>query len=114
MFALQNAPMESQQLKGLEVGPAGSGELLVRFDLEVHAIERGEEIGLYWLYNKDLFDRWRMEQMSRHYAQVLEAMSGHPGKKQVSELQLLTEGEREQLLKHWNRTGHAYAGENRC
>ena len=114
MFALQNAPMESQRLKGLEVGAIGSEELRVRFDLELHAIERGEEIGLYWLYNKDLFDRWRMEQMARHYVRVLEAMSGDLEKKQISELQLLTEGEREQLLKHWNRTGHAYADENRC
>src|SRR5207302_10148867 len=46
MFALQNAPMESQRLKGLEIAPAGSDELLVRFDMELHAVERGDEIGL--------------------------------------------------------------------
>ena len=44
MFALQNAPMDKQQLKQLEVNPVRGGELRVRFDLEVHAFERGGEI----------------------------------------------------------------------
>ena len=41
MFALQNAPMGRQQMKHLEVNPAGGGELRVRFDVEVHAFESG-------------------------------------------------------------------------
>jgi hypothetical protein len=44
--------------------------------LEVHAFEREGDIWLYWLYNRDLFDGWRMEQMARHYVRVLEAI-GH-------------------------------------
>ena len=74
MFALQNAPMDKQQLKQLEVNPVNGGELRVRFDLEVHAFERGGEIALHWLYNRDLFDRWRMEQMARHYVRMLDAV----------------------------------------
>jgi non-ribosomal peptide synthetase component F len=53
-------------------------ELRVRFDLEVHAWEQDGEIGVYWMYNRDLFDRWRMEQMARHYVRVLEAMAANP------------------------------------
>src|SRR6476660_682924 len=55
MFALQNAPMDRQQLKQLEVTPVGGAELRVRFDLEVHAFESGGEITVHWVYNQDLF-----------------------------------------------------------
>jgi len=69
VFALQNAPMSEQELKHLEIQPMGVGGLRVRFDLEVHAFEqRGGEVVLHWIYNRDLFDRWRMDQMARHYA----------------------------------------------
>ena len=103
MFALQNAPMESQRLKGLEVGAIGNEELRVRFDLELHAVERGEEIGLYWLYNKDLFDRWRMEQMARHYVRVLEAMVRRTDEA-IGRVDVLTAVERREILEEKNRT----------
>ena len=48
-------------------------------DLEVHAWEQGGEIRLVWLYNRDLFDGWRMEQMARHYVRVLEAVAAEAG-----------------------------------
>ncbi len=67
IFALQNAPWEPQQLKGLQVEPVRGDERQVRFDLEVHAFEQGGEIGILWLYNRDLFDGWRMEQLARQY-----------------------------------------------
>ena len=110
MFALQNAPREAQRLKGLEVGAIGSEELRVRFDMEVHAIERGEEIGLYWWYNKDLFDRWRMEQMARHYVRVLEAMILDVDQA-IGRVDVLTAVERREILEEKNRTERALRGE---
>src|SRR5262249_59422778 len=74
LFALQNAPQVERRMEGLEIEPVGGGELSVRFDLETHAWERGEEIELFWFYNRDLFDRWRVEQMARPYLRVLEAV----------------------------------------
>jgi len=71
LLELQNASWESQGLKGLEIEPVGGRDLRVRFDLEVHAWHGEGKGGLYWLYNRDLFDRWRIEQMARHYARVL-------------------------------------------
>jgi acyl carrier protein len=78
MFALQNAPWGLQEMKGLEIEPTeiARKDLRVRFDLEVHAFEREGRIGLYWLYNRDLFDGWRIEQMAGHYTRLLEAI-GH-------------------------------------
>jgi len=111
VFAMQNVRMDKQQLKQLEVTPVGGGELRVRFDLEVHAFEHSGEITVHWLYNRDLFDRWRMEQMARHYVQMLEAVVRHPGPA-VGRVEMLSAPERQQLLYEWNDTGTAFP--NKC
>ncbi len=107
IFALQNAPVGRQQLKQLEVNPAGGGELRVRFDVEVHAFESGGEIWVHWLYNRDLFDRWRIEQMARHYVQMLDAVVRDPGCA-AGRVEMLSAPERHQLLYGWNDTGAAF------
>src|SRR5262249_32665043 len=81
----------------------GGDELSVRFDLEAHAWERGEEIEFYWIYNRGLFDRWRMEQMTRHYLRVLEAVVSDP-EQRIGRVELLEERERQQILEGWNET----------
>jgi hypothetical protein len=70
-FALQNAPMGTPQLQGLEVEPVEGHEITVAFDLEVHAWEAEGQLRFYWIYNRDLFYRWRIEQMVRHYGWLL-------------------------------------------
>jgi amino acid adenylation domain-containing protein len=103
LFALQNAPWTHQQVKGLEIEPVAGDELLVRFDLELHAWEWEGEIEFSWLYNRDLFESWRMEQMARHYLRVVEAMMADAGQ-QIGRVDLLGEEERRQILEEWNRT----------
>ncbi|MFL5280789.1 MAG: amino acid adenylation domain-containing protein, partial [Rhodopila sp.] len=66
-FALQNAPLQPQHISDLDVVPIGSGDLRVRFDIELHASERDGAVHLDWLYNRDLFDRPRIERMARHF-----------------------------------------------
>ncbi|HEY2306853.1 MAG TPA: condensation domain-containing protein, partial [Streptosporangiaceae bacterium] len=103
VFALQNAPAGPQRLKGLEIAPVVGDELRVRFDLEVHAVERDGGLDLAWLYNRDLFDRWRMEQMARHYVTVLEAAVSAPDAP-LHRLEILDAGERRTLLEDFNAT----------
>jgi amino acid adenylation domain-containing protein len=112
MFALQNAPMGAQQLKGLEVEPLKVGGLLLHFDLELHAWERNSRLELHWVYNPDLFDSWRIEQMARHYNRLLQTVLAAP-ETQIRDLEILAEEERRQLLVVWNATEAAYAGD-RC
>ena len=56
-----------------------------------------------WLYNRDLFERWRMEQMARHYVRVLEAMVAD-AEEAVGRVDLLGTEERQQILVKWNET----------
>jgi pristinamycin I synthase-3/4 len=103
VFALQNAPMGTQQLKGLEIEPIGGDELQVRFDLELHVFEHTGHIGFYWLYNRHLFDRWRMEQMARHYVSLIQSAIGTPNSPLYG-LDVLNAEERQTLLEDFNAT----------
>src|SRR5215831_14584165 len=106
-FDLQNAPRVERELKGLEIVGMRGDELRVRFDLEVHAVEQSGEIGFSWVYNRDLFDRWRMEQMARQYVRVLEAMIAETDSS-VWKLSLLNEAERQRIIGDWNQTETEY------
>ncbi|WP_254063912.1 condensation domain-containing protein, partial [Granulicella sp. S190] len=71
VFALQNAPGGSPAFSGLSAEPIAGGDLRVRFDLEVHAFESDGTLHLHWVYGRDLFDRWRIEQMAHHFVKLL-------------------------------------------
>ena len=103
MFALQNAPAGLQRLQGLEITPVADDELRVRFDLELHAIEREGAVDLSWFYKRDLFDRWRIEQMAGHYVRLLEAAMATPDVP-LRRLEILSAGERHMLLESFNAT----------
>src|SRR5579864_3545095 len=96
IFALQNASSGTQELQGLEIEQLGTEDWRVRFDLEVHALERNGQLDIVWIYNLDLFDGWRIEQMARHYEQLLTAAVQDP-EKPVSHLAMLSASEIEQL-----------------
>jgi arthrofactin-type cyclic lipopeptide synthetase C len=102
-FAFQDTSGVAKRMKRLAVEPAMRNEWPARFDLEVHAWEDESEIYIGWIYNCDLFDRWRIEQMGRHYLRVLEAIIDDPGRR-IRDIDLLGEEERRQILEEWNRT----------
>src|ERR1041384_3751276 len=79
------------------------GGVRVRLDLEFNVMEQAGELHLVWVYKRDLFDRWRMEQMARHYLQVLTAVS-RDAEQAVARVELLSVAERRQILEGWNET----------
>jgi amino acid adenylation domain-containing protein/non-ribosomal peptide synthase protein (TIGR01720 family) len=103
VFALQNAPAASQRLLGLQIEGLAPDQLSARFDLEVYAYEHKGMIEFYWLYNRDLFDRWRIKQMADQFVRVLAALGAHP-EHPLTQLDLLTHQERQQLVVDWNQT----------
>ena len=84
----------------------------MRFDLEVHASENEGKIDFFWVYNRDLFDRWRIEQMVRHYARLLELVAASP-ETQIAKLPMLSDMEWAQLLEEWNQT-HGEFPQDKC
>ncbi|HSJ75160.1 MAG TPA: condensation domain-containing protein, partial [Gemmatimonadales bacterium] len=102
-FVLQNAPRVTEPVPGLELESLSGAELRVRYDLELHAWEEQDQIGLGWLYNRDLFDGWRMEQMARHYLRLLEVVAVAP-EQRLGSIDLLDAEERHLLLTQYNDT----------
>ncbi|MBR8834205.1 MAG: amino acid adenylation domain-containing protein, partial [Stigonema ocellatum SAG 48.90 = DSM 106950] len=108
MFAFQNARMGKLELPGLTLTPLQIDNLTAKFDLTLSMEESPEqELVGSWEYNSDLFDGETIASMAQHFQQLLLAIVTDP-QQRISELNLLTEQERDQLLVEWNDTEKEY------
>ena len=78
MFAFHDAPLPIHGFQSLEAHPLGVNEMTARVDLSVDVWEMKGRIHISWLYNRDLFDGWRIEQMAKHYVRVLDTVAKDP------------------------------------
>jgi amino acid adenylation domain-containing protein len=112
MFALQNVPPSSLDLSGLTLSRMGIDGTRTRVDLEVHLWEESERLRGSFVYNTDLFDPDTIARMAGHYQRILEGITANPDQR-LSELPLLTDEERHQILMQWNDTKADYP-KNKC
>jgi amino acid adenylation domain-containing protein len=99
-------------MDGLEVQSLLAQSRTSKFDLTIMLTDDLDEIWLEMEYSTDLFDRARIERMVGHYLTLLEAAAADPDQR-LSELRLLNEVERRQILVEWNRTEVPYP-KDRC
>ncbi len=104
MFVLQNARLGTVELPGLTLSPMEVDSGTTHFDLTLHIADTGNELVATFAYATDLFDAASIDRMLRHYATLLEAVCVSPDRR-LSELPILSETERQQLLVEWNDTG---------
>jgi non-ribosomal peptide synthetase component F len=97
VFALQNAPIPSLELPGLKLDLWEFDFGTVRFDLEVLLREVPEGLSGHFVYSTDLFDSSTIARMAGHFQTLLEGIAAN-SEQRLSELPLLTEAERQQLL----------------
>jgi amino acid adenylation domain-containing protein len=112
MFILQNAPAVRQEMAGVEVGIFPLPGESSKFDLTLIAAESPDGLRTTIEYNTDLFDRSTMERLLAHLEVLMQAALANPDAK-TSELPLLTDGERRQILVDWNATQSEYP-RDRC
>jgi amino acid adenylation domain-containing protein len=103
LFSFLNTPMQPIDLPGLEAMQVKADSGASKYDLSLYALEFPGGIACLFEYNTDLFDAERMSRMLGHLQAVLEGAVRDPGQR-LSELPVLTEGERRQLLVEWNET----------
>jgi amino acid adenylation domain-containing protein len=104
-FQLQNAAEAPISFPNLVVTFPSLPTETAKFDLAVSLWETsGGELGGRLEYSTDLFDAERIARLAQHYRVLLAAAVAEPSTR-VSELPLLTDAERQQLLVEWNRTG---------
>jgi amino acid adenylation domain-containing protein/non-ribosomal peptide synthase protein (TIGR01720 family) len=106
-FVLQNAPMETLELPGLELGQMPARRDKALFDLNLTLQETDRGLGGYLIYDAELFDETTIERMLEHWQILLQGMAGGAGRV-VAALPMMSEAELQQLLVNWNETQSAY------
>lgn len=74
-----------------------------QFDLTLEFSEGKNLFSGAFKYNTDLFEKETIRQMTKHFKILLENIISHPEKK-ISELNLLSDEERDLILNKWNNT----------
>jgi len=96
--------MPGSSLRLLEVGGSGA-----RFELSLVGLETQDGLGLLLEYSTELFSRPAAQRLLGHFAVLFEAAVTSP-EQRLSELPLISPGERQQLLREWNDTRAAFPG----
>ncbi|MFB2896611.1 amino acid adenylation domain-containing protein, partial [Aerosakkonemataceae cyanobacterium BLCC-F50] len=106
-FLLQNEQVSPVELKGLTVSSLPIENSIAKFDLTLAMENRSTGLVGVWEYNTDLFDRTTIDRMAGNFVTLLEAIVANP-QERISQLPLLTEVQRRQLLVEWNDTDADY------
>ncbi|HYR08507.1 MAG TPA: amino acid adenylation domain-containing protein, partial [Longimicrobium sp.] len=108
MLTLHNAAGEGLRLPGLIVETVAAEVRSAQVDLTLYLEERGDGLEGMLQYAADLFDPATVARMGRHLLAVLDAAAADPGLR-LSELPLLADDERAQVVDDCNQTDAPYA-----
>ena len=109
MFILHNSEGVSQVSK-----VSGNRELETgtsKFDLTLILSENEKGLDGLIEYSTDLFEAATIRRLAGYYARLLEASAANP-EQNISELPMLPDAERRQLLVDWNNTAAEIPGKN--
>ena len=109
MFSMQSAARRAFELTGLQIQPFGGVVgATAKFDISFFLLDGVDGFSGRVEYNTDLFDATTIDRMLRHYLRLVEAALADP-ETRTSQLQLLDEAERTQVLCDFNRTDAKYS-----
>src|SRR5262249_18966295 len=103
LFALQNTPVSSVDLPGLSLRPVEADSGTAKFDLSLYLSETEQGLTGRLEYNTDLFEAATARRLLGHFRNLLEIAVADPARR-LSELPLLSDAERRQILVEWNAT----------
>jgi amino acid adenylation domain-containing protein len=107
MFAFQNYPWSESEIEGLTITPEYIDAGTAMFDLSLYLWEDKGRIEGRLEYDTDLFDKSTIDRMLGHFQVLLGSALSDPDRR-LSELELLTDAERDQILLTWNQTATGY------
>jgi amino acid adenylation domain-containing protein len=107
MLVYQNVPMGRVELPGLRMEVVERDVEATKFDLHLTLTERDGALWGALDYGADLFDATTVERMAGHLERLLAAATAGP-KLPVKEIDLLSPGERHQVVTAWNNTARPY------
>ncbi|MUG99068.1 amino acid adenylation domain-containing protein, partial [Scytonema sp. UIC 10036] len=117
VFGFENAPMSALELPGLVPSFMNLDFTTTRFDLELHLWKCSQDFRGLWggnwehsdgirgvmVYNTDLFDKNTITRFLNHFKTLLKSLVNHP-EHCMTEIPLLSEAERHQILVEWNQS----------
>ena len=106
MFQLRNYPSHPVRISNLTIEPFALNSGIAKFDLSLAMRDEADGLSADMDFNADLFDGATITRMFGHFQTLLQSILADPGRR-LSELQLLTERERRQLV-DWNETRRDY------
>jgi amino acid adenylation domain-containing protein len=107
MFVLQSEELPPLQLPGLKVKHFRVGNTKANFDLTLDIVERDGQLVCLFESNADLFEAETIARMMSHFQNLLAGLVANP-EQRISQLPLLSQAERRQLLVEWNDTKTDY------
>ncbi|APR77526.1 Malonyl CoA-acyl carrier protein transacylase [Minicystis rosea] len=111
IFTMQNAPAEALSLPGLTLRGAPRDVSTVKYDLTFLMGEgRDGALGISIDYNVDLFDGATIDRMLGHLGNLLEAVA-RDASREVQDIPMLPDAERQTLLMAWNETTPSYSAD---
>ncbi len=105
MFAVQNAPETAVELPGLSFARLAFEKDTARFDLELGVWEVEDSLMLELVYSTELFDGTTLQRLAVSLETLLRgALAGDGDGRRLSDLPLLPEAARHQIVAEWNDT----------
>lgn len=112
MFVLQNSSVQAVEMPGLTLTPVVADGGTTHFDLTLHIVDTEQGMIATAAYNTDLFDAETITRMLGHFQTLLEVLAKTPDRR-LSEISLLSDTERQQMLVEWNDIRTNYVSD-RC
>ena len=106
-FQLFSTPEEGKRSEATKGTTIEINRGMAIFDLAVNLWEGPEGLGGHIEYSTDLFEAATIERLANHFRVLLKGIVARP-EERLSQLPLLTEGEKRQLLVEWNATDADY------
>ncbi|MEV7094866.1 non-ribosomal peptide synthase/polyketide synthase [Amycolatopsis sp. NPDC051045] len=108
ILVFENYPFDAEAVAAHGIGLHEEGELQpTNYPLSV-VVTPGERLSVSFDHDPDLFDRATIDRLAGQLLLALERITAHPGLR-VGELDLLTDDDRERVLRTFNATAHPVA-----
>jgi amino acid adenylation domain-containing protein len=115
MMVFQNAPTaakEGFEVPGLHLNSLGARSATTQFDLTLAGTDTAQGLVISVEYQADLYNDSTITRLLEHFQCLLQGIVSRPAQR-LSELPLMSEQERRQLLVEWNDTAREFPSQ-RC
>lgn len=106
-FNLQNPTNQEIHLSDLSLSALAAHSGTAKFDLSLSIVGRKQDLMATMAYNADLFERATISRMVGHFQTLLRGIVTNP-ERRLSDIPILTEAEKRQVLVQWNHTKRDY------